>query len=404
MDWKYFVLILLLNLYIVAAVGEPQTCPEPFVELHGSCYYFHTELTTYNRSVEVCHELGATLAQIDSAEEEQALTRHIEDQGMSLKKQIRNTKRKKRAVMTQNERNSEMQYYLETLCRLEDLGLAWSGFFNALPDIKVPMGQKDRALMTTPPGMSIKKSSIPNAGLGVWTDVFIPAKTILGYCAGRVVPAATVKDRSYAWTINIDDEDYLADAADSAYGNWLRYVNSPRTDEEENVVPVMCESRVFYVVPRDIAPNAELMLSYGSDYDWQLGTERNHPHSEIPKGSWQIRINHIHVGQKAKLTHPDGSSVEYSNFRHARSRVGTLKLLLSLHEGKWSWAKEEDCSFYTDLKDDYIHYPFICEKTRERHTEGRAMTLSLMALIFVFLILTSSCLRAPYLLVKHRVN
>lgn len=69
---------IVLSLVLVAAVGEPQTCPEPFVELHGGCYYFHTELTTYNRSVEVCHELGATLAQIDSAEEEQALTRHIE--------------------------------------------------------------------------------------------------------------------------------------------------------------------------------------------------------------------------------------------------------------------------------------------------------------------------------------
>jgi hypothetical protein len=69
----------------------------------------------------------------------------------------------------------------------------------------------------------------------------------------------------------------MVDAADPVYSNWVRYVNSPRTDEEENVVPAKCESRVFYVVPRDIPPNTELMVSYGIGYDRRLGTVRNHP-------------------------------------------------------------------------------------------------------------------------------
>jgi hypothetical protein len=64
------------------------------------------------------------------------------------------------------------------------------------------MGQKDRALLTTPPGMSIRNSSNPNAGLGAWTDVFIPGKTILGYYGGKIVPAATVEDGSYAWVVS----------------------------------------------------------------------------------------------------------------------------------------------------------------------------------------------------------
>lgn len=65
-----------MNPLSVATAG--QTCPEPFVGLYEGCYYFHTELTTYNKSVGVCREMGATLAQIDSAEEEQALTKYME--------------------------------------------------------------------------------------------------------------------------------------------------------------------------------------------------------------------------------------------------------------------------------------------------------------------------------------
>jgi hypothetical protein len=75
--------------------------------------------------------------------------------------------------------------------------------------VQVSMGLKDRALMTTPPGMSIRKSSNPNAGLGAWTDVLIPGKTILGYYAGRVVPASTVTDGAYAWSVSTSYTAFL---------------------------------------------------------------------------------------------------------------------------------------------------------------------------------------------------
>lgn len=67
------------------------------------------------------------------------------------------------------------------------------------------------------------------------------------------------------------------DSADPTNSNWLRYVNSPRTDAEENVLPVDCIRNVFYVVSRNIAPKTELMVSYGSNYDENLGIVRNHP-------------------------------------------------------------------------------------------------------------------------------
>jgi hypothetical protein len=51
---------------------------KPFVGLYGGCYYFHTQPTTFTKSVDICWEKGAILAQIDSAGEEHALTQYIE--------------------------------------------------------------------------------------------------------------------------------------------------------------------------------------------------------------------------------------------------------------------------------------------------------------------------------------
>lgn len=48
------------------------------MKLYEGCYYFHTQPTTFNKSVEICEEKGAILAQIDSAGEERALTQYIE--------------------------------------------------------------------------------------------------------------------------------------------------------------------------------------------------------------------------------------------------------------------------------------------------------------------------------------
>ncbi|XP_062597364.1 histone-lysine N-methyltransferase PRDM16-like [Saccostrea cucullata] len=322
--------------------------------------------------------MGSTLAQIDSAEEERALTRYMEDRGMPKKKQVctsfqsciseeNHSKRRKKikAVMSPQELEEELKYYHETICRLGAFGLVQPSTFNILPVLKVPKGKQDRALLTAPPGISIRNSSIPNAGFGAWTEMFIPKKTILGSYEGKLVPISEVRDASYGWIKNIGKNVYMVDGINPTQSNWLRYVNSPRTDAEENVLPVVCKENVYYVVPRDIAPKTELMITYGSNYDELLGTVRNHPDLEIPQRSWQIRVNSVHIGQNSSLTHGDGSPVLYTNFRlHLKpSKPKPIKLLLSFYEGKWSWAKEENYSFYSDLRNNYLHYPFICEKS-----------------------------------------
>ncbi|XP_060761166.1 histone-lysine N-methyltransferase PRDM7-like [Neoarius graeffei] len=57
-----------------------------------------------------------------------------------------------------------------------------------IPDTPVPMGVPDRARQTLPPGLEIQKSSIPDAGLGVFNKgETVPVGAHFGPCQGELV-------------------------------------------------------------------------------------------------------------------------------------------------------------------------------------------------------------------------
>ncbi|XP_060799597.1 histone-lysine N-methyltransferase PRDM7-like [Neoarius graeffei] len=57
-----------------------------------------------------------------------------------------------------------------------------------IPDTSVPMGVPDRARQTLPPGLEIQKSSIPDAGLGVFNKgQTVPVGAHIGPCQGELV-------------------------------------------------------------------------------------------------------------------------------------------------------------------------------------------------------------------------
>lgn len=70
---------------------------------------------------------------------------------------------------------------------------------------------------------------------------------------------------------------HFVDAGSPAQGNWLRYVNCARNEQEENLNVVFCEDLVFYLTSKDIAPNTELLMWYGNWYGNFLGIKRVHP-------------------------------------------------------------------------------------------------------------------------------
>lgn len=70
---------------------------------------------------------------------------------------------------------------------------------------------------------------------------------------------------------------YYIDAASPAKSNWLRYVNCARNVHEENLKPIICDGLVFYMTSKDVEPDTELLVWYGTEYGKHLGITRMHP-------------------------------------------------------------------------------------------------------------------------------
>ncbi|PAV63079.1 hypothetical protein WR25_19852 [Diploscapter pachys] len=87
-----------------------------------------------------------------------------------------------------------------------------------------------RARNTIPAFLRIKKSEMPNAGLGVYANTFIPIGIVFGPFEGVLVNDESKVERDgYAWQIRGKDPNnpLFLDASDEHYSNWMRYINSP---------------------------------------------------------------------------------------------------------------------------------------------------------------------------------
>ena len=47
---------------------------------------------------------------------------------------------------------------------------------------------------------------------------------------------------------------------------WVRWINCPRNEVEENVEAMFCKGKVFFMTVKDIHPGQELMFYYGDSY------------------------------------------------------------------------------------------------------------------------------------------
>lgn len=142
-----------------------------------------------------------------------------------------------------------------------------------------------------PKNYKLALSVIPNAGLGIFTEIDIPKDTIIGKYKGQwLTPNQYDKlsnkiDLLYVWQIydylenkqrpktqKFDSSKILGyiDGRFKKYSNFLRYVNHPRTKLEENVYAEQQKSDIIYVSSRDIKAGEELMVNYGPDYSKHL--------------------------------------------------------------------------------------------------------------------------------------
>ncbi|XP_053469272.1 histone-lysine N-methyltransferase PRDM9-like [Ictalurus furcatus] len=142
-----------------------------------------------------------------------------------------------------------------------------------IPDSPVPMGVVDRARQTLPPGLEVRKSGIPDAGLGVFNmGETVPIGAHFGPYQGELVDREDAMNSSYSWVIyrSRQREEYI-DAKRETYANWMRFVNCAHNDEEQNLVAFQYRGEILYRCCRPIDPGQELLMWYEEEYPKDQG-------------------------------------------------------------------------------------------------------------------------------------
>jgi uncharacterized protein len=153
----------------------------------------------------------------------------------------------------------------------------WQRFFFAtLPDFQRSFfSSLTMALLEK--HLEVKPSTLPNAGKGLFTKIFIPKGTRIVEYKGRITTWKEVEhdhDNAYLFTVH---EGHVIDASRS-YKALSRYANDARgftrvTGITNNSIYYRDENdRVFLESKRDIEAGSEIFVSYGADY-WKVMRE-----------------------------------------------------------------------------------------------------------------------------------
>uniref|UniRef100_A0A8C9DP89 PR/SET domain 7 n=1 Tax=Prolemur simus TaxID=1328070 RepID=A0A8C9DP89_PROSS len=115
-------------------------------------------------------------------------------------------------------------------------------------DSVVDKGHPNRSTLSLPPGLKIRPSGIPQAGLGVWNEASeLPLGLHFGPYEGQVTEDEEAAHSGYSWLITKGRNCYeYVDGKDDACANWMRYVNCARDEEEQNLVAFQYHRQIFY--------------------------------------------------------------------------------------------------------------------------------------------------------------
>ncbi|XP_063409677.1 histone-lysine N-methyltransferase PRDM9-like [Mytilus trossulus] len=145
-----------------------------------------------------------------------------------------------------------------------------------IKNVKTMIDNEDHVLATIPPGFSVRQSTIPNAGLGVFAETTIPNGTRLGPYNGALSKDFDGDDWTYIFLVAYDNGEtkHHIDAKNKTKSSWLRYMNCARTIDEENLEVHQYNYEIYYVTNQCIKPGTELLVWYGDSYGELLGLER----------------------------------------------------------------------------------------------------------------------------------
>lgn len=141
-------------------------------------------------------------------------------------------------------------------------------------DSPASKGTPQRALLTLPQGLVIGRSSIPNAGLGVFNQgQTVPLGMHFGPFDGEVTSEEKALDCSYSWVICKGNNQYsYIEAERDTHSNWMKYVVCSRSEVEQNLVAFQKNGQILFRCCRSISPGQELRVWYSEEYAEELGT------------------------------------------------------------------------------------------------------------------------------------
>jgi len=119
-----------------------------------------------------------------------------------------------------------------------------------------------------PEQYTITTSTIPNAGNGAFTNIFLPKRTVLGDYKGKHLSKDQynrLRDQSYVWELSSRHGPVYIDGKNPKLSNWLRFLNDSR-DRRVNIEPYQSHGKLYYRTLRNIKPGSELFISYGDGY------------------------------------------------------------------------------------------------------------------------------------------
>ena len=124
--------------------------------------------------------------------------------------------------------------------------------------------------------ISIKKSNIVSAGLGVFAYHDLRKGLTIGEYKGKVINKQEfekLKDTRYIFEvnkkINTTYKLFYIDATKVKNSNWLRYVNGAKTREQKkkvNLYAYQYKEKVYYKTTKAIKKGEELLIDYGDSY------------------------------------------------------------------------------------------------------------------------------------------
>ncbi|XP_072855115.2 PR domain zinc finger protein 14 [Pogona vitticeps] len=133
----------------------------------------------------------------------------------------------------------------------------------------------DKSALQLPEGLTVLQTRyLDGLQLGVFCTKTIARGARFGPFKGKVVNTSEIKtydDNSLMWEIFEDGRlSHFIDGRGSS-GNWMSLVNCARFPEEQNLIAIQCQDKIYYESCKEIPPGQELLVWYGDGYLQFLG-------------------------------------------------------------------------------------------------------------------------------------